>query len=276
MDFMTLAAVVCREFTESATESASQIVKVKGGNSRDVVTKLDMRLHQAVRAFVHQSEPMTVVMSEEDAQHDTATLWRAHRLVVVDPLDGTNNYALAIPGYGFMAAHLVDRLIVSSVVVLPEHNLYMVWDSTRLATSRPILFRSSAPSASIYYAYPPSVDEEFSAARGRVLRVIDQRSAGIYRSGSACIGLYQLLTGAHKAFVGHQVRVWDVLSYLPILAQQGLQVRYKVYGLSATIIASSDAALVSILEEALANGEEHMLHEFDPTSPILIENPWTA
>lgn len=271
MDFMRLAAIACRQFADVAPEGSNRIVEVKGDNSRDVVTELDMRLHQAVTAFVAQSDQATVVMSEEDAHHDPVALWQARSLVIVDPLDGSNNFALSIPGYGFMATHLMERCLVSSVVVLPERSVYLVWDSTGLVTSRPVNFLHSAPSASIYYAYPPSVDESMAAARARVLRVVDQQSAGVYRSGSACIGLFQLLVGAHRAFIGHQVRVWDVLAYFPLLSQLGFHVHYRIEGLSTTVIATADEQLATLLEEALNEAQAPALHVFDSARPIVIE-----
>lgn len=270
MDFMTLAATVCRELTSMLTQASSQIITVKNGNKRDVVTALDLRLHAAVEDFVHQADPSTIMLSEEDSHLAPVHYWSAGSLLVLDPLDGSNNHALGLPGYGLMAAHLTDRRISSSLVVLPERDLYLVWDGTQLITSQPVAFARSAPSATTYYAYPPTMDQEMAVARTQILGIVDEHSSGLYRTGSACIGLFQLLSGAHQAFVGHHLRVWDVLSYLPLLAHLGLPTRYRIDGLSATLITGHDQALVDEVGGIISRAPDATLHSYDRTCPLVI------
>lgn len=270
MDFMALGATVCREFTRAPKPASSQVIKVKNESKRDVVTSLDLRLHAAVHEFVHQADPSTVLLSEEDSHLDPDHYWTAGSLVVLDPLDGSTNYALDLPGYGLMATHLIDRRITSSLVVLPERDLYLVWDGAQLITSQPVAFADCAPSATAYYAYPPIMDPATDEARSEILSIIDAHSSGLYRSGSACVGLFQLLRGAHLAFIGHRVRVWDVLAYLPLLSHLGLTTRYRIDGFTATLITGHGHETVSEIEHVLMSASHVTLHSYHSNHPIVI------
>jgi fructose-1,6-bisphosphatase/inositol monophosphatase family enzyme len=270
MDFMKLTAAVCREFEAARDTPMEQVIAVKDGNPRDVVTLLDMRLHEVTREFVRTSDPGARLMSEEGDLGSPASLWAASSLVIVDPLDGSNNYALSLPGYGFMAAHLRSRRIVAATVVLPESGTYLVWDGIQLVTSSPLGVASAAPSSPMYYAYPPSLDEDQIRVRAGALRLADERSTGLYRSGSACIGLYRVLTGVHSAFVGYRVRVWDVLPFLPLLAAHGIAPRYWISGLTATVIASHDEAFAALLQAEHELVGEPRFRVFDSTQALVI------
>jgi fructose-1,6-bisphosphatase/inositol monophosphatase family enzyme len=80
--------------------------------------------------------------------------------------------------------------------------------------------------------------------RSKLFAQIDLVSSGLYRSGSACIGLFNLLEGRHLAFVGLNLRVWDFLAFIPILASQGIAVHYHLQGEKGTIIAGRNPSVI--------------------------------
>lgn len=252
MKLLTLAGKVCRAFTDDQATGLRTIQKVKNDHSRDVVTALDMRLHALSALFVVEYLPGYTLLSEESEQSE----WKANRLrrgqlLVVDPLDGSSNYALGLPHFGYMAAQLSDGQIEATLVVLPEHDQYLLADSRSLLTSQPLPTPGN-PRGTVYYAYPPKQDAAARQVRMDLLDLIDAESSGLYRSGSACVGLYQLLCGQHQAFFGHAVRIWDALAYLPVLAAQGIHIRYAFQGQSMHLLASRRNNLVEAAESILA------------------------
>jgi fructose-1,6-bisphosphatase/inositol monophosphatase family enzyme len=252
MSLLVLAARVCRAFVD-ATDSEMRVVqKVKDDQARDVVTALDIHLHELSAAFVNEFLPGCRLASEEGASValDQATL-EAGEFLVVDPLDGSNNVALGMPGYGFMAAHVRGGVIVGAVIVLPEHDHYIVLEDDQVRTSAPLDVPTAAPSATTYYAYPPTLTPAGAAARPEVLARIDERTSGLYRSGSACIGLFNLLRGRHAAFVAQEVRIWDALAFMPLLSHFGFAVRYRLTPERLTLVASQDGDIVEDLAAAI-------------------------
>ena len=264
-----LTALACRAFVEAEPGSSRVVQKVKNEQPRDVVTELDMQLHDVAARFVAAYMPDTALLSEEgihDTQPGEAIVSGRH--LVVDPLDGTNNYALGMPGYGFMAALVADGIIDASAVVLPEHGLYLIAADGEVRTSQPLAVPRRAPSGSTYYAYPPHLSVEGAAAREAVLKAIDAHTSGIYRSGSACIGLFNLLRGAHAAVVAHEVRIWDALAFLPILHHYGFTTRYRLTSDRLTVVSALEAELVDSLSAAITGDETTSLAPFVPEVPL--------
>ncbi|WP_204807635.1 inositol monophosphatase family protein [Mycobacterium riyadhense] len=245
MSMLSLAAQVCKVFGAAGDSALSMVQKVKDDQARDVVSALDQRLHATAATYVLDRMPGCSLLSEEGAapMNGLAALAQGEWLVV-DPLDGSNNYVLSMPGYGFMAAHLVDGVVTGSVVVLPEHDLYLIFEHGELLISQPFAPPAAAASAPIYYAYPPRLSEAGRRARAELLDLVDRQSAGLYRYGSACVGAYNLLRGRHRAFIGHDVRVWDALAYFPLLDWFGLPARYHLGASGLTLIAGFDDEFV--------------------------------
>lgn len=193
--------------------------------------------------------------------------------LVVDPLDGSNNHALGLPHFGYMAAHLRHGRCVGAVIVLPEHNQYLVLEAERLIESQPLPGAGDAESGTVYYGYPPRQTAGERAARTALMELIDLESAGMYRYGSACAGLYHLVTGKHLAFFGHGLRIWDALAFLPLLHARKIPVRYAMRGLSITLVAGRSTALLTAAQEILQRHQDLTLQPFDPASPLQIEAP---
>ena len=254
MKLLNLAARVSCAFTTSGSQKMSTVQKVKDNQARDVVTELDLKLHDLSQQFVAEQLPGCRLLSEEGG-HDCLELneLRKGEWLVVDPLDGSNNHALGMPNYGYMAAHLDDGRMVGAVIVLPEHDQYIVLDGGQSLYAQPLPLTAAGDHGTVYYAYPPKQDSSARHARGALLDLIDAESAGMYRYGSACAGLYQLLCGKHMAFIGHGIRLWDAIAFLPILASRQFMVKYTIRPEGITLVASKKTAFLE--------GAEHILQE---------------
>lgn len=274
MSLRVLAASISRAFVEKVSSEFTVVQKVKHDQLRDVVTPLDEHLHQIAEGFVASMMPGTRLLSEEGELTEVSAVELATGdFLVVDPLDGSNNVALGLPGFGFMAGHLRAGVLVGAVVVVPEQDLYLVVEGGELVTSQPVQLGAQAAanaSASVYYAYPPHLSERGRVARGQVLDVIDARTSGVYRSGSACIGLFNLISGRHAAFVAHHVRLWDALGFFPVLSQLGYEVRYRVTPGSIVLVASLSQELCEDLAQALAADLEGPLSSFQRNNQVVV------
>jgi len=245
MKLLTLAANVCAVFSSNDNGMLRTVQKVKNDEARDVVTTLDQRLHDIAASFVRNNLPGCKLMSEEDENTSSAVSVLAQgEWLVVDPLDGSHNYALKMPGYGFMSAHVIDGKVEGSVVVLPEHGLYFVLEADELLVSQPFARSTATPSGSVYYAYPPKLEGAGLESRSQLTELIDNRTSGLYRYGSACVGLYNLIRGKHYAFIGHGIRIWDALAYFPLLDHFGIFASYHIGPSGLTLIASYNQGFI--------------------------------
>jgi myo-inositol-1(or 4)-monophosphatase len=241
MKLHRLGALVARYFSEGSHDGDQTVINVKDGNKRDVVTAKDLELHDLTKAFLKQSLPDSKMLSEEGSN---GNLDKSYLLtgdvLVVDPLDGSNNLALGLPGYGYMACRLIDGRPVESIVVIPEQSLYLVWSDDGIITSREIGLGKCFQSAPSYYAYPPQLTTSELSLRTELLELIDNKTSGIYRYGAACMGLVNLMQGKHHTFIGQKIRLWDGLAMIPMLSAIGITTRYSITGLSLNMVASYD------------------------------------
>jgi len=263
MKLLNLTARVCRTFSMSGSLQMRTVQKVKDGQIRDVVTALDIKLHDISEQFVAEQLPGCRLLSEEGGgkAFHSSELCKGDWLVV-DPLDGSNNHTLGMPNYGYMAAYLRNGCIDGAVVVLPEHDQYIVLEDGQSLYAQPLPMTAATCHGTVYYAYPPKLDRSSRLARGALMDMIDVETAGIYRYGSACVGLYQLLCGKHMAFIGHGIRLWDAIAFLPILASKKIMVKYAINAGHISLVASTNVGFLERTEQILQEHQDLTLHNF--------------
>lgn len=273
MTLLSLSALVCNHFSSASTKNFRMVQKVKDHELRDVVTSLDQYLHNEVVDFVATRMPGCVLISEEGEAftRGISSLGEGEWLVV-DPLDGSNNYAVSLPGFGFMAAHLMEGRVVGSVVVLPEHDIYFVDEGGELLVSQPFSPPSVAASGSIYYAYPPKLCESARLSRSQLIDLVDTRSSGLYRYGSACVGLYNLIRGRHIAFIGHRIRLWDALAYFPLFNYFGIAAHYHIGSSGLCLVASLNQALIDEVCDVITKNESFSFNVVSRDSKLVISS----
>lgn len=245
MSLLNLAGQVCRAFNESKNQGMRTVQKVKDNEPRDVVTELDLKLHSISERFVKERMPLCEFLSEEGSHKNFQASKLANaEWLIVDPLDGSSNYAAGLPNYGYMAANVRLGKVVGSVIVIPEYSQYIVLEDDVLIYSQPLPMGHEYDKGTVYYAYPPKQDSVARRARDKLQDLIDHKSAGLYRYGSACAGLYQLLCGKHMAFIGHGIRLWDAIAFLPVLVSEQISVNYHIQGMTISLVASKDVDFV--------------------------------
>jgi len=96
-------------------------IQVKSG-PLDLVTVADEAAERMITAGLRRMFPGCVVVGEEATAVDRSLLGRiadAELSFVVDPIDGTANYAAGLPLFGCMAAAIVRGEVVASVILDP-------------------------------------------------------------------------------------------------------------------------------------------------------------
>ena len=122
LDAVRLATILrdaaAREIMPRWRRLAAGQVRSKSG-PRDLVTDADEAAERVIEAALTKAFPGCAIVGEEAASAEPAILQRlkgADLAFVVDPIDGTANYAAGLPLYGCMAAAIVRGEIVMSVI----------------------------------------------------------------------------------------------------------------------------------------------------------------
>ncbi len=192
----------------------------KADNS--VVTETDHAIQARVLGAVAEAFPDHAVVAEETiAQPDAHPDAAASRYCwVIDPLDGTRNYACGFPCFATSIAVLDGGRPV--VAVVSDHNLGLVYAAAHglgaTLNDQPIRVVEPPADEDYLVGIPSSKD----AMTVRVLRSWVAMPGLILRNvGSTALHLAMVASGALAASFGKQAKIWDVAAGALLVTEAG-------------------------------------------------------
>lgn len=226
---------VCEAIYQSESAQDRHVLHIKGGISRDVVTKLDMKLHDALTERSLELEKCIVVSEEGETNPDALAAYK-DLTVVIDPLDGSHNYQMGMPWYCTLIAVIKEQKFWQCGFYSPEQNQKLSWKADE---SEVIRIASNQMAGPCYFAYPPNLTDAEQTLKNFLFKQIDMYSTGLYRWGSAGSGLYSVVQKHLQSFIGIKIRIWDGIAFIPILHTMGCYVMYKIINQEQLILVCS-------------------------------------
>jgi myo-inositol-1(or 4)-monophosphatase len=218
-----LADVACRAVEAAAAvlrEARHAPRRIRRKSAVDLVTDADLAAEAAVLAVIRDACPDDAVMTEESGYLDGSS----PRRWIVDPLDGTTNFAHGHPHVAVSVAVEVDGEILGGAIADPfRHELFRAargdgaWlNGVRLAVSTV----GSLDQALVATGFPydrREIPARYLAFVERVLRSCQ----GIRRGGSAALDLAWLAAGRLDAFWEWKLAPWDVAAGRLLVTEAG-------------------------------------------------------
>jgi myo-inositol-1(or 4)-monophosphatase len=123
---MRKITVYLRKIIRQASAIAKQNFKIcKKGDGDDLVTDADLRIEKFLIEKLNKKYPDFDIISEEYNENNRLT----DNCFIIDPLDGTINFANGLPLWGLQIACIENGETVSSVMYFPKlHQMY--WADT--------------------------------------------------------------------------------------------------------------------------------------------------
>jgi myo-inositol-1(or 4)-monophosphatase len=216
---------------ELLTASYEQAMKVDRKSKRDVVTDVDYASEALVIEAISERFPADAILAEESGrQHGAARTARrrwARRTWVIDPLDGTVNYANGIPFFCVSIGLVEDGVPVVGVVLDPLRG-----DCYAAAAGGPATLNGEPARATDKDQLGDFVVSLAIIGRGgiaRERRVAHEIRIG-RRMGSAALALAYVASGRFDAFVQNGgLSLWDIAAAGLIAERSGATVT-DLYG----------------------------------------------
>jgi myo-inositol-1(or 4)-monophosphatase len=216
-----LELTVAIEIAESAgrliVESAGRIGRIEFKGSRDIVTDVDKRSEELILGALQRSFPGDAWLAEESGPAGSSS-----RTWLVDPLDGTINFANGIPIYCVSLGLVVDGRPVVGVVHDPVRGETIVATQTGRACLDGLPVSASRKDRLEDYVISMTLDLERLAERGPGLN----RAVRVHRRlGSSALALAWVGCGRFDGFVQTEnLSAWDVAAAGLIAERAGARV----------------------------------------------------
>ena len=215
--------------TEAALKAGKLVVSMLGrsvvsqkGATNNLVTDADIASERLIAELITQSFPDSEILGEEE--HQVKDLF-APKLWVVDPLDGTNNFAHGIPQFSISIAYSEFGKVLAGVVYDPTRD--ELFSAQRGKGAR---LNGKPISVSANKTLPESmIATGFSYDRGDVLdytirsiyRLFKSNIQCVRRMGSAALDLSYVACGRFDAYYEYMLSPWDFAAGILILEESG-------------------------------------------------------
>ena len=197
--------------------STTKDIKFKG--RADIVTDVDLAAEKAVLGLLRDEFPDFGVLAEESAPIESASgyTW------VVDPLDGTRNYAMGVPHFCTVVALARGRDIELGITYDPVREESFVAQAGQGAwlNGNPISVSETQEVLHASLCFDMGYVDEKAGLALDMLRDIWPNVQSLRLMGSAALGIAYAAAGRVDLYFHHALSPWDIASGLLLVREAG-------------------------------------------------------
>ena len=215
---------------EAALAGGSILKSYYGGEFRiafkgelDLVTQADTESEAEVLSILRSRMPGVSILAEESGVSDRDEA----RRFVVDPLDGTTNFAHSYPMFAVSIGYEEDSRVRAGVVYDPIHEELFTGESGRGAflngTKLEVSIAETLPQALLVTGFPYDLNDDLESNL-RLFKRFMGTARAIRRDGSAALDLCYVACGRLDGFWEEKLGPWDTAAGALIVQEAGGQV----------------------------------------------------
>jgi myo-inositol-1(or 4)-monophosphatase len=186
----------------------------------DLVTEADLAAEQAIITTLRNAFPQHLIRAEESGRSgdDTRHVW------IVDPLDGTTNFAHHLPLFAVSIAFQVDCRTMAAWIYNPvSDQLYSAvrgdgarCNGTAIGCSR----ADRLEDALLVTGFAYNIREKIDPVMARFRRCLTV-AQGVRRLGSAALDLCLVASGSFDGFWEEDLHPWDTAAGALVVTESG-------------------------------------------------------
>ena len=194
----------------------------------DLVTEMDHRSEELILGRIQADFPDHSIISEESGSLKNA----GNQQWIIDPLDGTVNYAHGVPIYSVSIAYAEDGIVQIGVVYDPmQDECYSAQRGNGAKLNGQLISPSKTPdmnSSLLVTGFPYDIRTHPENNLDLYAR-FTLLSRGVRRFGSAALDLCYVAAGRVDGYWEIRIKLWDIAAGALIVQEAGAAVT-KVYG----------------------------------------------
>ncbi len=195
-------------------------IKMKG--AIDLVTEADVAAEKEVLRILQAARPEVGVLAEESSSDFSGAPEGA--VWVIDPLDGTTNFAHNFPWFAVSIAYAVGAESQVGVVYAPmlDELFCAVKGSGAWLNAKPMNVSTAAglKESLLATGFPYAIEEEADGVIA-ALRGLITKSRGIRRAGAAALDLAYVAAGRLDGFWEINLKPWDTAAGMLLVTEAG-------------------------------------------------------
>lgn len=216
--FAIEAALLAGEFLRASFNTPHKIESKEG--KQNLVTECDIGAEERILSFLHKKFPSHGFLSEEKGEGNLA----ADIIWVIDPLDGTVNFARNIPQFSVSIAACQGSEPIVGVVFDPireelfvaEKNKGAFLNKAKIEVSKV----DSLDHALLSSGFPYNIDENPLNCI-EIFSSFLRKGSPIRRLGSAALDLSYLAAGRFDAYWETGIKPWDIAAGILLIQEAG-------------------------------------------------------
>jgi len=189
----------------------------------DLVTEADRASETLVERRISSAFPEHRLVGEEGIARDPGSGADASFAWIVDPLDGTTNFAHGYPHFAVSIALAFERTVLLGVIYDPMRDELFVAERGRGATlnGRPLRVTSTDDLIRALLSTGFSYDLSERAGQLEIWNDLQGRTQGIRRDGAAALNLAYVAAGRLDGFWERPLQPWDMAAGALLVEEAG-------------------------------------------------------
>jgi len=189
----------------------------------DLVTEADTKSEKAIIETIRQAFPDHAILAEESGLNPG----QVDHMWIIDPLDGTTNFAHQLGLFAISIAFAVKQEIALGIVLSPvtgelftavkDQGAYLNGRSVKVSNSKTV------SESLLVTGFPYNIKEVLNPAMTRFANCL-KASQGLRRLGSAAIDLCYVACGRFDGFWEQNLKPWDTAAGELIAREAGAAV----------------------------------------------------
>ncbi|MFN8524072.1 MAG: inositol monophosphatase family protein [Chloroflexota bacterium] len=229
---LDLAREVCLEAArvggEILREGYGRVQSIRFKGEVDIVTDVDLRAERAITELIAAKFPTHTIEAEEGSEGGAD---RAHRWII-DPLDGTSNYAHGVPVFAVSIGYEMEGQMTLGAVYHPslDELFFAQMGGGATLNGAPISVSATTELRRAMLATGFPYDRALMARALAQFGALSMQCQAVRRVGSAALDLCWVAAGRFDGYWEQNVHSWDVAGGGLIAAEAGARLANAVGG----------------------------------------------
>jgi myo-inositol-1(or 4)-monophosphatase len=221
--------IFAEKIIKRCLKEASEILMSKFGgeiqsefkeNQSSIVTEMDVAAERRIEHIISTKYPNHSIVGEETG----AVMTGSEFTWVIDPLDGTSNYAAGIPWFGPLLAVLQHDRPYAAGAYLPYYDLMYYTEVGKGVTcnDKPIKATHEKTLKNVLFAYATDYSDDFEKTKYEtdLLLKIIQNVRNI-RATNCLVDFCYVADGRLGGYINHSCKIWDIAAPYLIVKEAG-------------------------------------------------------